>query len=124
MKLSRTLLVACAVSGAAAMEAADSAAKKELPDPGFSVRFMDLAVSPAQDFAKFAAGGWYARTQIPADKSRWGGFNELAERNWAILHGILDAAAAAPGAAGATKQKVGDLLAAATHTATQERRGR
>lgn len=81
--------------------------------PGFSVRHMDLAVSPKEDFAKFAAGGWYARTTMPADKSRWGGFNELAERNWAAVREILEEAAAQPGAAGGVKQKVGEFFASA-----------
>src|SRR5688572_15669445 len=81
MKHLRWLVMFAAVGGGAMWGAEDG--------PGFSAKHMDPAVSPAEDFAKFAAGGWYARTTMPADKSRWGGFSELAERNWADLHAIL-----------------------------------
>ncbi|HYD83762.1 MAG TPA: M13 family metallopeptidase, partial [Opitutus sp.] len=68
-------------------------------------------------------GKWYAGTKIPADKSRWGGFNELAERNWAALRTIVEEAAAAPGEAGSVRQKVGDFFASAIDTATINARG-
>jgi putative endopeptidase len=112
-----SLAVACSL--APAMTAADA----PLPEPGFSVEHMDLSVSPGTDFAKFAAGGWYARTQIPADKSRWGGFNELDERNWAALRTILEDAAANPGEVGTVRQKVGDFFASAMDVARRNEMG-
>src|SRR5690349_3279545 len=100
-------LMATAVSVAVlSSERTASGAETATADPGFSVQHMDRSVAPGTDFAKFAAGGWYARTQIPADKSRWGGFNELNERNWAALRVILEDAAANPGEAGSLKRKV------------------
>jgi putative endopeptidase len=95
----------------------------KLPDPGFSIDKMNQSVDSRTDFAKYAAGGWYARTQIPADKSRWGGFGELSERNWANLRALVEAAAANPGVPGGVSQKVGDLYASALDTATINRRG-
>ncbi len=94
-----------------------------LPDAGFSVDKMDRSVDPRVDFAKYAAGGWYARNQIPSDKSRWGGFNELAERNWIDLRAIVEEAAANPGPAGGITQKVGDFYASAIDVATINQRG-
>jgi putative endopeptidase len=85
---------------------------------------MDLSVSPKQDFAKFAAGGWYGRTKIPSDKSRWGGMDELAERNWANVRAIVEAAAANPGGQGSNPQKVGDFFASAMDVATINQLGR
>jgi putative endopeptidase len=84
---------------------------------------MDPSVAPGADFARFAAGGWYTRTTIPADKSRWGGFDELAERNWGHVRALVEAAAANPGAAGSNTQKVGDLFASALDVATINARG-
>lgn len=78
---------------------------------------MDRSVSPAVDFAKFAAGKWYATTEIPADKSRWGAFDELREQNWAALRAIVEDTSARPGAPGTVRQKVGDFYAAAMDTA-------
>lgn len=116
----RLLLGAAAL---AAFSLSGFAAEAPPADPAFSIQHMDLSVSPKQDFAKFAAGGWYARTPIPADKSRWGGMSELAERNWADVRAIVEAAAAAPGAPGSNTQKVGDFFASAMDTATIDRLG-
>lgn len=100
---------------------ADEAAK--LPDTAFSVDKMDRSVDPRVDFAKYAAGGWYANNQIPDDKARWGGFNELDQSNSAKLRAIVEAAAADPGPAGSVSQKVGDFYASAIDTATINARG-
>ncbi|HYP15978.1 MAG TPA: M13 family metallopeptidase, partial [Opitutus sp.] len=86
-------------------------------DPGFHVNRMDLSVAPGVDFSQFAAGKWYATTKIPADKSRWGGFDELRERNWAALRAILEDTSSQPGAAGSVRQKVGDFFASAMDVA-------
>ena len=94
-----------------------------LADPAFSIDKMDRSVDPRVDFAKFAAGSWYARNPIPADKARWGGFGELTERNWSNLRAIVEAAAAQPGAPGSVSQKVGDFYASAIDTATIDARG-
>lgn len=103
--------------------AVESELARPLADPAFSVSHMDLSVSPAVDFAKFAAGGWYARAVMPADKSRWGGMNELAERNWADLRALVEDAAANAGERGSVRQKVGDFYASALDAATIERLG-
>jgi putative endopeptidase len=92
-------------------------------DPAFSVGKMDRAADPRVDFARFASGGWYAAAQIPADKSRWGGFDELQENNWTKVRAILEAASAQPDAGGTVTQKVGDFYRSAMDTATIERRG-
>ena len=94
-----------------------AAAAPAVADPGFSVDKMDRSVDPRADFAKYAAGGWYARNEIPADKARWGGFNELTESNWTKVRGVVEAAAAAPGAPGSISQKVGDFFTSAMDTA-------
>ncbi len=38
---------------------------------------MDLSVDPAEDFYRFANGGWLDETEIPADRGSYGVFNEL-----------------------------------------------
>jgi len=55
------------------------------------------------------AGEWAKRNPLPAEYSRWGAFEQLAEQNMTVLREILDAAAAAPGGAGSVTQQVGDL---------------
>ena len=58
--------------------------------PAFSVGYMDRSVSPGTDFYQFADGQWLKNNPVPADKSRWASFSELAERNWYLIHEILD----------------------------------
>src|SRR5713226_2627746 len=71
---------------------------------------MDTSVKPQDDFFMYADGGWIKRTEIPPEYSRWGGFNELIERNNDALHAIAEKAIDAhidPKLAPET-QKVGD----------------
>jgi putative endopeptidase len=101
--------------------ATDSAA--EPPVPRFSIANMDPTVDPRVDFARYAAGNWYKTTEIPADKSSWGSFNQLDERNRYLIRMLLDAAAAQPGEPGSLQQKAGDFYAAAMDTAAIETAG-
>lgn len=39
---------------------------------GFDLSGRDLTVKPGDDFFKWANGAWEARTQIPADRTRYG----------------------------------------------------
>lgn len=124
MKALHRLLVAGAVLGTAAVSlAADDAASTPPVDPGFSIDKMDLTVDPRVDYVKFAAGNWYARNEIPSDKSRWGGFEELREQNWVKQRALVEDAAANPGVPGSVKQKVGDFFASAMDEAAIAARG-
>ena len=63
------------------------------------------------DFYQFACGGWRAKNPIPPDQTRWGRFNELAERNREELHQILESAEGrVRGRAAPIEAKVGRLL--------------
>jgi putative endopeptidase len=84
---------------------------------------MDKAVDPASDFFHYAAGNWIKANPVPADKSRWGAFIELQERNWFLIHGILDATAANKDRSDATAQKVGDFFRSAMDTNRLEELG-
>lgn len=50
-----------------------------LKEPGINVSFMDKSVKPNDDFFKFVNGTWLKNTEIPADKTRWGSFDELRQ---------------------------------------------
>ncbi|WP_460610300.1 M13 family metallopeptidase [Hymenobacter terrigena] len=91
---------------------------------GISLANMDKSVSPCDNFFQFASGTWLKNNPIPAAETRWGAFNELADRNQAIERRILEKAAndrmAKPGT---NLQKVGDFYAAAMDSMAIEKAG-
>ena len=53
---------------------------------------LDTVCLPCRDFFQYANGGWLAHTTIPAAYPAWGSFDELRDRNEAVLHRLLIAA--------------------------------
>ena len=119
----RSLGLACASVSLVAVSSFLLAAEAPPAVPRFSVAHLDKSVDPGMDFFQFATGTWRKNNPVPADKSRWGGFDELAERNWGHVRALVEAAAANPGAAGSNTQKVGDLFASALDVAMINARG-
>jgi predicted metalloendopeptidase len=73
----------------------------------------DTSVSPADDFYRYANGGWLDANPVPPEYSRWGAFSEVNERNEEILHRLLEEAAATGGDQGSPERMVGDYYASA-----------
>src|SRR5207244_4433426 len=73
----------------------------------------------------FAVGKWRETHPLPAQYSRFGRFEELAERNRETLHTILeeDARVAATAPRGSAEQKVGDFYAACMNETAIEAAG-
>ena len=44
---------------------------------GINQNFMDKSVNPADNFNRYVNGSWLDKTEIPADRTRWGSFDEL-----------------------------------------------
>jgi len=85
---------------------------------------LDTKVKPGDDFYQYANGGWIKNNPIPADKSRYGAFEELDELNTTQLHGIMEDAAAEKSATpGSIKQKIGDFYTSGMDTAKIEKDG-
>ena len=93
--------------------------------PAFSVDYLDHSVSPATNLYQFANGQWLKNNPVPADKSRWSAFTELAERNWYLLHQILEdtASQAAALPAHSPRRQVGDFYIATMDTNRIEKLG-
>ena len=85
---------------------------------------MDRSVNPTEDFDRFANGKWYDTNPIPSDRSTWGLIDIVEERNVAMLHTILEAAAKNNKAkAGGPERKIGDFYASGMDTTRIEREG-
>ncbi|HEV2489728.1 MAG TPA: M13 family metallopeptidase [Candidatus Acidoferrales bacterium] len=91
---------------------------------GLNPADLDRTANPCLNFFQFADGGWVAKHPIPPAYSSWGTFNDLLDHNQAVLHQILDEAAADKSAApGSNEQKIGDFYASCMNEAEIEKEG-
>jgi putative endopeptidase len=111
------LALALLAAGAAAQTPAAPAAALDPAD-------VDTTCKPCENFYRFATGGWEKRTPIPAAYPSWSGFNELTDRNYAVLRGILETAAReAETTADADRRRLGRLYATCMDSARAESEG-
>ncbi len=69
-------LGACALAISSCKEASsDTAAVEKIP--GIVLENMDTTLSPKDDFYNYVNGAWMKNTEIPADRTSWGGFSVL-----------------------------------------------
>lgn len=112
-------LPALAAGPAAPAAAAGAPAMKPVDPATF-----DPSAKPCEDFYQYAVGGWLKGNPVPADKSRWGSFEELADRNRAVLRSILEETSAkSDWPKGSVRQKVGDFFASGMDEAAIEKAG-
>ena len=90
---------------------------------GVDLGAMDTNVSPCSNFYQYACGTWRTKNPIPADRSRWGRFDELEENNLKIERSILEKAAQPSPTRSALDQKIGDFYAACINEPAIERLG-
>ena len=99
--VNRSLAIAiCAVLSTTAIAATQ---------PTFDVSQLDQKIDPCGDFNGFVNSKWVAANPIPADRTRWGAFDELREDSLQTQRGIVEAAArdANKAKAGTIEQKLG-----------------
>ena len=83
------------------------------PSTVFDVKELDSKINACSDFNGFVNAQWVATHPIPADRTRWGSFDELREASLNVQHKIVEAAAsnAAKATPGSIEQKIGYLYA-------------
>jgi putative endopeptidase len=74
------------------------------------VSAIDKTAEPCTDFYAYACGNWRKNNPIPADKVRWGRFDELQEHNVYTVYSLLQQAADHP--ATPLQTKYGNYFAA------------
>ena len=124
----RMLRIVIAVLLLTGMNLAQNPAGKHPPAragkiPSFDAAALDKSADPCVDFYQFSCGGWTKKNPVPADQPVWGRFSELAERNRAILHGILEKAAVQTAGRTPNEQKIGDYYASCMDEAAINKKG-
>jgi putative endopeptidase len=71
---------------------------------GFDLGGRDTKVRPQDDFYGYANGTYLSKVQIPADRSRFGAFDQLADLSQARMRAVLEKAAADRSGSGETAQ--------------------
>ena len=57
-----------------------TAQEKVKAEPGINISYMDKSSKASNDFFRYVNGAWLDKTEIPADRTRWGSFDELRQR--------------------------------------------
>jgi putative endopeptidase len=101
------------------------AASTESPAPvsGIDLSAMDTSVRPGDDFFHYVNGTWIEETEMPADKSRYGVFDELRDESQEAVKEIIEGSASGDFPKGSDEQKVGDLYRSFLDWETRDARG-
>jgi putative endopeptidase len=84
---------------------------------------MDPSVRPQDDLFLAMNGTWVKNTEMPADKSRWGTFDELRDRADKQVRDLIEGLHATHPAAGTSARKVDDYYAAFMDVAAIDKAG-
>jgi predicted metalloendopeptidase len=115
-----TLALAVLVGAAAASAQTTPPARRRVIDPAD----FDATAKPCEDFYQFANGAWLAAHPIPADRSRYGSFDELSDRNRDVVKKILEETSGRTDwSKGSPEQKVSDFYATGMDAAAREKAG-
>ena len=90
VSLKRNLLFALPILVGISSVNAQEKAKEE---PGINISYMDKSSKASNDFFRYVNGAWLDKTEIPADRTRWGSFDELRQRTDEDALAILKEAA-------------------------------
>ena len=108
---------------AEASAAAPSGQTPTLGAWGFDLAGLDPSVKPGDDFYRFGGGVWLKTKQIPADRSRYGMFDQLDIDAEANVKALLEEVASEKPAPGTNPQRLADFYASFLDSAAIEAAG-
>ena len=116
------LLTALALT-APLMSPGSMTAQQAHTSSALDVAGMDRAVKPGDDFFEYANGTWLKQTEIPADRSTYGGSAILIELTDRRVADLIQENAKANAPAGSDLRKIGDYYTSFMDTAAIEAAG-
>jgi putative endopeptidase len=90
---------------------------------GIDTQYIDDVVRAQDDFYQHVNGKWLASIEIPADKGRYGVFDQLTDEARDQLHGIVEELLTSVDATDPDQRKIADLYASFMDEAALERLG-
>ncbi len=92
--------------------------------PGIVLENMDTTVNPKDDFYNYVNGNWMKNTEIPEDRTRWGGFGVLRKKTDDDVLGIIkEAKESGKYAAGTDQNKAILIFEAIMDTVSRDKAG-
>ena len=90
---------------------------------GIDLTNLDNSVRPADDFFRYACGGWMKKNPLPAAYSRFGSFDKLAQDNNVRINSILSDLLKNTYPEGSTEQKLSDFYKLAMDSVRRNEEG-
>ncbi|WP_292374566.1 M13 family metallopeptidase [Methanosarcina sp. UBA411] len=91
-------------------------------EKAFDPESMNLSIKPGDDFYEYSEGTWIKNHPVPAEKSRYGEFAIVEDRNYDRVKGIVESAANNTSAPeGSLEQKIGEFYSVGMDNATLEK---
>ena len=84
---------------------------------------LDTTANPAEDFNQYANGGWIKNNPVPEDKSSYGTFNELIDKNEKQLKDVVTDIAKANNPIGSVAEKIAMFYNSGMDTVAIEKNG-
>ena len=91
--------------------------------PAIDLSNLDTSVSPAEDFYRYATGGWRAKNPLKPEYARFGSFDVLNENNEERLNSLFSDMTGMKTVPGTVEQKISDLYKMALDSARRNADG-
>ena len=102
-----------------------SCAKKETESlkSGVILANMDTLVKPGDNFSSYVNGAWVRKTEIPADKTSYGVWEQVEDKAQEDVRAIIEESAKGDFKDGSNEQKIGDFYESYLDTKTRDSKG-